>query len=79
MATQKQNNKTPFTQSITKATKIKFMQTLSRLNEVAVKHDLNTPGAGNVLDKLIDKFSESLTCEDFFPELFTGNELKAQK
>lgn len=76
MATQTKNNKTIFTQSITKSAKIKFMETAGRLNIIAIKHDLDQPGLGNVLDKLIVKFADSLSYEDFFPELYTGNELK---
>lgn len=78
MATELKNNKTVFTQSISKASKIKFMQVNSKFNEVAVKHNLNNPGAGNVLDKLIDKYIDQLTVEDFFPNLYSGNELKTQ-
>lgn len=69
-------NKSPFTQSITKAAKIKFNAVANRFSGVAIQHDLNKPGSGVVLDKLIQKFSEQLTNEDFFPDLYKGNQLK---
>lgn len=72
------NNNVAFTQAITKASKIKFMQTLARFREVAVRHDLNSPRSGLMLDTLIEKFCDQLTNEDFFPNLYNGNELKEQ-
>lgn len=70
------NNRSPFTQAITKAAKIKFNQVSGNMREVAIRHDLSVPRSGIILEKLIDKFADKLTFEDFFPDLFTGNELK---
>lgn len=69
-------SKAPFTQTITKAAKIRFHAIASTFTPIAIRADITAPGTGEVLDKLIMKYGDKLTMEDFFPDRFVGNELK---
>lgn len=69
-------SKKAFTQTITNAAIIQFHKVASAFVPFAVRADIGAPGYGEVLDKLIMKYGDQLTMEDFFPDRFTGNELK---
>jgi hypothetical protein len=76
MGAPKKDDKITITQSISRLTKIKFNKICNTFDTIAISHGVKCVGTGVVMDKLIQKFGDELTMEDFNPDLFEGNKFK---